>query len=270
MAHSTPFKRSSVSHSSRQGSGSVTKSHSPLAMPPMTQDHLENVMKDEFARATWESIEILKELLPHDMKVVDAVCKELEKQQLSSAYFQPKPPRKLSSSTKSQQDPWPMEKGEPDYYGPVIRVLNATLKAALKRQKKLSYYSSLCFSVYDRPVVEGKDGSHPLKPDGLGCNGEISPTEKVSWRDIRIAVEVKGAWPELVAQAAAYSRCMFASSRGQNYNLVIGFNHKTCEVRFLFFHRGGVTACPAVLKSEVGWQRFVAAMVGLASVTDRD
>jgi hypothetical protein len=118
--------------------------------------------------------------------------------------------------------------------------------------------------------MEGKDGSHPLKPDGLGCNGEISPTGKVSWRDIRVAVEVKGAWPELVAQAATYSCCMFASSRGQNYNLVIEFNRKTCEVRFLFFHRGDETACPAVLKSDVGRQRFIVAMVGLASIIDRD
>jgi hypothetical protein len=218
------------------------------------------VMKGEFARATWESSEILQNLLPHGMEMVNAVYSELKKQDLSPAYFQP----------KSKGNTWPKDGRESTYYEPVTHILNATLKAALRRQRKTTYYSSLQFSVYDKPVADGIDDSHPLKPDSLGCNREILPDEKVPWRDIRIAVEVKNNWPDLVVQAATYSRCMFASSRGQTYNIVIGFHYKRRELRFLFFHRGGVTAYLADLTTDVGWRRLVAAMVGLASVPDRD
>src|ERR1700722_8351099 len=250
MAPSTSSQRTSPWNTC-SGSGSTEST---------AQDNLIGVMKRELSGATWESSSILAKLLPHDTDTVDEVCSQLKKQGLSSAYFQ----------GKTKQNPWPTDGQESSYYNPLVRILNTTLEAARMQLRKPGYYNSLCFSTYDRPVTDGIDGSCPFKPDAVGCNREISLDEKVSWRDILIAVEVENNWATMVAQAWTYSRCMFTSSQGRIHDLVIGFHHIRCEVRFLFFNRSGVTAYAAELTGEDGWWRFVAAIVGLASVPDRD
>ncbi|KAF9040492.1 hypothetical protein BDP27DRAFT_1155179, partial [Rhodocollybia butyracea] len=51
--------------------------------------------------------------------------------------------------------------------------------------------------------------------------------------------EVKGDWPSLVKQAAAYARSMFSVHPLRLFVIVFAFNHKTGQARFLVFHRGG-------------------------------
>ena len=211
-------------------------------------------MKEELRRATWESGDIVQNLLPHDGKVVVKVYNQ------------------LSNTVRPTDKNWPTTAQKKDYYSPFSAVLNKTLQAARSALGKRSgsQYKSLSFSKYNRVTEDGVDGAHVPKPDLVGCDQEITGRKKVPWHAIRIPVEVKKSWPDTVAQAAAYARCMFAASSGRQYALVIALNHISTEVRFLFFHRGGLTASPAFnLNHNSGWMRFICAMVGLASVNDR-
>ncbi|KAJ7666542.1 hypothetical protein B0H17DRAFT_879763, partial [Mycena rosella] len=56
---------------------------------------------------------------------------------------------------------------------------------------------------------------------------------------IQIPVEVKDNWPDMVAQAATYARCLFSASPSRAFALVLAYHHTDCELRFLIFHRGG-------------------------------
>ena len=215
---------------------------------PATQDELKGLMKEELRRATWESVDIVQNLLPHDSEVAS----------------------KVSNTVRPTKENWPGTTStlEKDYYSPFSGILNKTLQAARAVLGKdiSSHHKSLSFSKYD----DGVDGAHALKPELVGCDQEISKSKKVPWHAIRIPVEIKNSWPDMVAQAATYARCMFAASSGRQYALVIALNHISTEVRFLFFHRGGLTASPAFnLKQNDGWMHFIGAMVGLASVENR-
>ena len=55
------------------------------------------------------------------------------------------------------------------------------------------------------------------------------------------AGEVNKDWRELVRQAASYARAMFNAVPLRAFALVIGVNHQHAELRFLIFHRGGLT-----------------------------
>ena len=211
-------------------------------------------MKEELRRATWESVDIVQNLLPHDSEVVTKVYKT------------------LSNTVRPTSKNWPRKGQEKDYYSPFSRVLNETLQAARSAlgERSGSHHKSLSFSEYDRVTEDGLDPAHSLKPDLVGCDQEITGSKKVPWRAIRIPVEVKKSWPDMVAQAAAYARCMFAAYSGRQYALIIALNHMSTKVRFLFFHRSGLTASAAFnLKQNDGWMHFIGAMVGLASVNDR-
>ena len=218
---------------------------------PATQDEFKSLMKEELRYATWESVDIVQILLPHDRKVVAKVYNII---------------------VRPTDKNWPTTAQEKDYYSAFSGLLNKTLRTAqaVRGKRSGSYHKFLTFSEYDRVTEDGVDGAHALKPDLVGCDQDIARGKTVSWHAIRIPVEVKKSWPDTVAQAAAYARCMFAASSGRQYALVIALNYISTEVRFLFFHRGGLTASPAFnLKHDDGWMHFVGAMVGLASVNDR-
>jgi hypothetical protein len=112
-------------------------------------------------------------------------------------------------------------------------------------------------------MAEGLDGAAPVKPDVIGTNRVLLPGEKIKWTDSyqMVSVEVKGDWLQLVAQAATYARCIFATGR-RLFVLVIALRHTTREVRFLFFHRSGLSSTtPAKLTTDEGWNRFISAVV---------
>ena len=67
------------------------------------------------------------------------------------------------------------------------------------------------------------------------------PPDKATHR-ITLPVEVKTSWKDMVAQAATYARCMFGASPMRTFALVLAFNHNSNTLRFLVFHRGGLTA----------------------------
>jgi hypothetical protein len=52
-------------------------------------------------------------------------------------------------------------------------------------------------------TADGIDGAHALKPDLIGCDEDVPSNRNVCWPEIRILVEVKDFWSEMVAQAAS-------------------------------------------------------------------
>ncbi|KAF9509539.1 hypothetical protein BS47DRAFT_1301325, partial [Hydnum rufescens UP504] len=88
--------------------------------------------------------------------------------------------------------------------------------------------------------MDSVDGAHAVKPDLiLARRKELGENERVRWRDVDVAVEVKRDWPDLVTQAATYARALLYSNSTRWFSLMIGVNHKMRQARFMFFHRGG-------------------------------
>ena len=144
---------------------------------------------------------------------------------------------------------------ERDHYIGLANFLNACLTAcrvALGNKADDSYYRLLEFFIWDKETSDGISGAHPLKPDLASilrkADGKFSPPDKVFWSppenqaQMIIPVEVKDGWKDLVLQAGTYARCLFSASPLRQFTLVLGYEHKKRRLRFLAYHRGGLTA----------------------------
>ncbi|KAE9392024.1 hypothetical protein BT96DRAFT_944939 [Gymnopus androsaceus JB14] len=144
---------------------------------------------------------------------------------------------------------------ERDHYTGLANFLNACLTAcrvALGNKADDSYYRLLEFFVWDKETSDGISGAHPLKPDLASilrkADGKFSPPDKVFWSppedqaQMIVPVEVKDGWKDLVLQAGTYARCLFSASPLRQFTLVLGYEHKKRRLRFLAYHRGGLTA----------------------------
>ena len=60
--------------------------------------------------------------------------------------------------------------------------------------------------------------------------------------EVGIPTEVKDSWSRIVTQAGTYARALVSAMPLRLFSLVIGVNHKTHTLRFLIYHRGGLTA----------------------------
>ncbi|KAF5346101.1 hypothetical protein D9757_014022 [Collybiopsis confluens] len=156
---------------------------------------------------------------------------------------------------------------ERSHYAGLVTILNTGLdscKAGLGNEVQQAIYKELKFYVWDKLMDDGVDGAHPLKPDLAGVLGKAKPNS-LFWSPrskgeagMKIPVEVKNGWSELVAQAATYARALFSANPLRQFALVIGYNHKEHVMRFLVFHRGGLTASkPLELDSEQGQKDLI-------------
>ncbi|KAJ7220514.1 hypothetical protein GGX14DRAFT_354587 [Mycena pura] len=156
---------------------------------------------------------------------------------------------------------FPNSISESAHYTPVALLLNHCLDACAAASKGTNFdlarsgpYSKLSFVVYDKPTGDGIEAAAPLKPDLVGGQdflAKVNPSSVLYWSpppppadlpSILIPSEIKNKWTELVRQAATYARCLFSARPLRKAALVLGYNHKTKEFRFLLFHRGGLTA----------------------------
>jgi hypothetical protein len=153
---------------------------------------------------------------------------------------------------------------ERPHYPTLASILNLHFAEALKSApERLSgaFYNKLRFFVYDRATGDGVAGAPALQPDLVGLRDSIAVDEgtlkikratKLFWSSpegkvtIDIPVEVKNTWRDLVRQAATYARCLFSASPLRNSALVFGYNHVSQDMRFLLFHRGGLTSSTAL------------------------
>lgn len=148
--------------------------------------------------------------------------------------------------------PWASD--ERKLYSHVCDTLNVVVSTLKAKQHNLLTGE---FVVYDKPMLDGIEGAHPMKPDLLLT---FKPLRKHSarWRDVFIPVKVKSDWKSLINQAATYARALFHARKTRIFSVVIGINHQTKDARFLIFHRGGLTSSPLLdLKEENGLPAFL-------------
>jgi len=150
---------------------------------------------------------------------------------------------------------WPTGDAERPWYPPLAVFLNNCLRAcrgalgedheSVKRSSR--FYDCLNFIVYDTTTIDGVEGASPVKPDLVG-GLDLVPNQRVAWspqkpsiNQVLIPVEVKTNWTPIVAQAATYARCLFSASPSRQFSVVLGFRHTKAQLRFLVFHRSGLT-----------------------------
>jgi len=157
---------------------------------------------------------------------------------------------------KKQVPDWPTAGAEQAWYPSLATFLNNCVDAchdalgsnsAAARGSPPRFYDRLKFIVYDKITVDGVDGAAQVKPDLVG-GLDLVPDERVAWspqnpliKQVLLPVEVKSDWAPMVNQAATYARCLFSASPSRQFAAVLGFRHTKSELRFLVFHRGGLT-----------------------------
>jgi len=154
---------------------------------------------------------------------------------------------------------WPTVDAEQPWYFPLAVFLNSCVDACHQvldeypgSMERDSYvYDRLKFIEFDKPMVDGVEGASPVKPDLVG-GLDLEPNERVAWspqgssiKQALIPVEVKANWAPIIIQAATYARCLFSASPSRQFSVALGFRHIETELRFLVFHRGGLTGSKA-------------------------
>ncbi|KAJ7726197.1 hypothetical protein B0H14DRAFT_2268463, partial [Mycena olivaceomarginata] len=131
-----------------------------------------------------------------------------------------------------------------------VRAINSIGQFVLKPRGE-RWYSRLTFHINDDATADGIDSAAPLKPDIVGLheenfNPKVLPCcwgfSDVKNPQVRIPVEVKKAWPELIWQAGTYARALRSATPERAFRLVFGYNQMTCDFRVLIFHNGGLAA----------------------------
>ncbi|KAG7094145.1 hypothetical protein E1B28_007757 [Marasmius oreades] len=259
---STPHKKNS-SHRGVHRAGGGTADQTP----PQSQAEMMEYCQDEIAHNTWqfEASSISHMLSPKSLKnnvpPEDIRCFEDAQKHckflVDAPFFEPALETAVKSLSPSE---WPSSDAERDYYTPLANFLNDCIQKcnnALNAQKSdrgvpefaRRLYGKLKFAVYDRPMLDGIDGAAAVKPN-LGSSRNLQEGVKLSWgaveakgvRQMDVPGEVKLLWSQLLAQAAVYARYLFSASPTRTWSLVLGFNQKEKNLRFLIFHRGGCTA----------------------------
>ena len=188
------------------------------------------------------------------------------------------PPERLADSAhealrKMNSPSWPTAGTERDWYPPIVLFLNNCIdvcngalrgsESAAAKDPYHSLYDRLKFIVYDKTTEDGVKGAAPVKPDLVG-GLDLVPNERVAWcptnppkdpptKQVLFPVEVKADWTPMVNQAATYARCLFSANPSRQFAIVLGFRHVQAELRFLVFHRGGLTGSRSLsVKDEPG------------------
>ena len=133
---------------------------------------------------------------------------------------------------------WPTVDAEQPWYFPLAVFLNNCVDACHQVlehpgsvENDSHVYDRLRFIEYDKPTVDGVEGSSPVKPDLVG-GLDLEPDERVAWspqessiKQLLIPVEVKANWAPIIIQAAKYARCLFSASPLRQFSVALGFRH---------------------------------------------
>jgi len=163
----------------------------------------------------------------------------------------------LRKVLKEQASGWPTAGTELAWYPPIATFLNncvSVCRDALRDSKSASeidfhplLYDLLKFIVYDKITEDGVEGTSPIKLDlvgdlDLGHDDRVArSTQNPRTKQMLLPVEAGVDWAPMVLQAATYARCLFSASPSRQFAVVLGFRHTKVELRFLVFHRGGLT-----------------------------
>ena len=267
---------SSLSSTPQRKSTSSTPSHDS-STKPASQSSLMDDMSSELGGQTWEfpAERLAKALSAKTRKKLAPLFTEHTIDELDNYFIAID---NLQVKIKKAQDHFvkqgfsaglvrPENSTERNHYPGLVDFLNGGLASCivgLGQDARRAIHRSLKFHVWDKQMKDGIGGAHPLKPDIAGVLGEET-TETLFWSppvegesEMIIPVEVKEVWSTLVLQAGTYARCMFSASPLRQFALVIGYDHRTRLLRFLVYHRAGLTASqPLKLDSIEGQKHFV-------------
>ncbi|KAF9040340.1 hypothetical protein BDP27DRAFT_1347462 [Rhodocollybia butyracea] len=286
MSSSTPARKTTVIHSSNHGSSKSKGSQKS------SQKDLLDLMRPELGEQTW--------VLPTDalaralsakhrkpntgrmkldsensdrLKYYDADIDKLEPviDMASHHFVNSNPASLLQVSSKAlERDHYP---GLCDFFKPMCQFLCYCLHH--HEPNRTVFVKHLKFFIWDKSMKDGIDEAEPLKPDlaGLFCKevpGELYWSPPAGGTQMKIPVEVKSSWPDLVLQAGTYARSLFSAAPLRQYALVLGYNQKDRDFRFLVFHRGGLTASnPLKLKDANDQEDFVRLFMSIFTWKDR-
>ncbi|KAI0754535.1 hypothetical protein C8Q80DRAFT_1139655 [Daedaleopsis nitida] len=268
--HTTPHKRTS-------GQASTPES-TPAA--PRTQETLLDAMPLELGDQVWEvDVETTRRML--SPKKFRSDVDKKDSYPFLESFTCLVDDHKVQPAMKSMPIPGPPTRwdtaAERVNYEPTATFLNNCVDNcvnALKRLRKSNndlrdhWWTSLKFFVYDKPTKDGVEGAAPLKPDLVGvASGEAgdlvcywSPPDSGK-SGILLPVEVKKSWTEIIKQAATYARAMVSAAPLRLFSVVIGVNHLKGTLRFLIYHRGGLTMSHQISLQEPQGRRDVQSII---------
>ena len=186
----------------------------------------------------------------------------------------------LRKVVKEQEFGWPSVGKEQVWYPPIAIFLNncvGVCRDALGNSKSAApidphplFYDLLNFIVYDKITADGVKDASPVRPDLVG-GLNLAPDDLLAWspqdptmKRVLLPVEVKADWAPMVLQAATYARCLFNASPSRQFAVVLGFRHTGAELRFLVFHRGGLTGSePLPVKDESGQKEILRVLLSI-------
>ena len=212
--------------------------HTP---PASHQSDLKGVLSKEIRNHTWEfDAERIARMLSAANKGPPVAL-------IDSAH---KAPGKVSPV-------WPTVDAEQPWYFPLAVFLNNCVDACHQVldkhpgsvERDSHVYDRLKFIKYDKPTVDGVEGASPVKPDLVG-GLDLEPDERVAWSPRgssikQVPIPVEANWTPIIIQATTYARCLFSASPSRQFSVALGFRHTEAELRFLVFHRGGMTGSKA-------------------------
>ncbi|EJD39518.1 hypothetical protein AURDEDRAFT_153765 [Auricularia subglabra TFB-10046 SS5] len=121
-----------------------------------------------------------------------------------------------------------------------LRELFAGITSSMPSDQRM-----VVFSVYDRTVEDRPDGSGNLKPDLAGTKDAIQPQQRVPWRLIIYAVEVKDLEKNGFIQSLTYARCMLEVG-DKWFAPVLYYNQVSQSLYGVFVTRFGVFVTSAM------------------------
>jgi hypothetical protein len=162
----------------------------------------------------------------------------------------------LAHTTLGKKLPdWPIVKTEGEWRALIATFLNGCVDACHSAldgcptpvARNLRWYNHLKFVVYDKITEDGTEDFPPVKLDLVG-GLYLAPGDCVAWspqssltKQVLLPVEVGADWAPIVNQAATYARRLFSASPSRQFATVLGFRHVDAKLRFLVFHRSGLT-----------------------------
>jgi hypothetical protein len=158
-------------------------------------------------------------------------------------------------------------------YEPFAHLLNRIVHSAKRSLTSPRYLEALHFDPCGAEMLEKLDMGKPLKPDILGLlRSRTSRELNVSWNDIAVFIEVKAhLLADTIKQLATYARTHLTVNRRRSFSIAMSFHHKELSLRFLSFHRSGISTSPQLhLRTEDGFRSVVEHMVGLLSIKDEE
>lgn len=216
MANRTPGVKTAppLEQKHLQSTPITVSSSQPVGAGPRTQKELMDTLSHELSGAVFEATELIESVYPCPVELHPLIDTFVRRELAAPRSFKP---------------------AERDNYKPLANLLNTILTIIPREKRRGTYYENLAFSVYDRPVEDLVDGRGKLQPDVLAS---LIASLIQEWLNVEIAVEVKDNWSELLCQAATYGRAMLEQSL-RWFSVVIGFNHKLKQLRFMWYTRKG-------------------------------